>query len=241
MPLEEPRSELQLHVKWFTKQAPEHVPRLLHAYATRRLDLSYLGLTDKDLKGLVDCMFTHAQLQSVEEISLNGNSIEQLPPSLVQSLPKLRSLTADGNPLQQPPPAVVRQGLQAMRRYFEELKLVGDGHSLRCKLIFLGEGEAGKTSLLKSWQHKVPTRMEATERSIYLDVSTLEVQVGLQTVGLSCWDLAGQPGYSAVQQPFVVPDALYVLCVEATIKEDNQSFEKKVGRWLDGLRVRAPG
>jgi internalin A len=57
----------------------------------------------------------------------------------------------EGNPLEIPPVEIVEQGNEAIRNYFNELKKEKTVRFLESKLLIVGNGEVGKTSLMKKY------------------------------------------------------------------------------------------
>jgi len=52
----------------------------------------------------------------------------------------------ENSPLQEPPEAIASRGLEAMESYFQEIER-GSQKSRKLKVVLVGDGEAGKTSL----------------------------------------------------------------------------------------------
>ncbi|MEM7032351.1 MAG: leucine-rich repeat domain-containing protein [Chloroflexota bacterium] len=59
------------------------------------------------------------QLNNLTSLSLGGNELRSLPVELNQ-LSRLQELSADNNPLTYPPLLIVREGIKAIKRFFEE-------------------------------------------------------------------------------------------------------------------------
>jgi internalin A len=74
-------------------------------------------------------------------------------------------------PLVNPPPEIANQGNEAILNYFQERKLGEIDHLFEAKMLILGEGSAGKTSLLRRLYQPgqpLPTQEESTKGiSIY--------------------------------------------------------------------------
>ena len=77
--------------------------------------------------------------------------------SLVE-LGMLEKLEVAGNPLQKPPLSLAKQGIQPIRRYFQELARSGEATSNAGRLVLLGHGETGKTSLQRGLRAGVMLR-----------------------------------------------------------------------------------
>src|SRR4030095_17253186 len=71
-----------------------------------------------------------------------------------------------GCPLINPPPEIVHQGNDAILNYFRERELGDVDHLYEAKMLILGEGGAGKTSLLRRLyqpDQPLPTAQESTK------------------------------------------------------------------------------
>ena len=198
------------------------------------------SLENLDLKGnsLTYLPDSIGQLRALKSLDLSENKLAEVPPSLGLLRDSLK-LAVSRNPLQRPPLSVARQGIEAIRRYFNELKKSGSTTSRAARLVLLGAGLAGKTSLQRGLRHGAPRPSKLDERTIQLDIHTLPLGGGADQVVLSMWDLAGQPEYAAGLQPYIVPGSLYLLAVPAQIADDN-NYVDVLGRWMDYLQAGAP-
>ena len=204
------------------------------------------------------------ELRLLEELDVHKNFLTSLPTSLSQltglrvlrananrlvtlaapvaALSKLTELVLSDNPLQQPPFSVASQGLAAVRRYLVELDRGASMLSRWGKLVLLGSGEVGKTSLLRALQRgrPDPTGGEA-DRTVQLSLTVLALAMadGAHAM-LSCWDVGGQPDYEALQQPYISTGPLFGLTVPAHRANDT-NYVDALGRWLDALQAGAPG
>ena len=187
-------------------------------------------------------------LQALTTLNVGSNQLTGLPES-IGGLQALTKLYVAGNPLQLPPIEIASQGRTAIARYFEALK-EGAVVAKVCKLILVGEGEAGKSSLLAGWLaggEPRPVPAGPAGRTINLALESLAVDrqgvladPAAADVIFSCWDLGGQESYAAVQQAYLVPGALYVLVVRAD-QTSTAAHRRSVRRFLHYLQARAPG
>ena len=198
------------------------------------------SLENLDLKGnqLTYLPDSIGQLRALKSLDLSENKLTELPASLGLLRDTLK-LSVSRNPLQRPPLSVARQGIDAIRRYFNELKKSGSTTSRAARLVLLGAGLAGKTSLQRGLRHGAPRPAKVDERTIQLDIHTLPLGSGADQVVLSMWDLAGQPEYAAGLQPYIVPGSLYLLAVPAQLCAD-EHYPDVLGRWMDYLQAGAP-
>ena len=114
------------------------------------------------------------ELRHLMALSASQNALVDLPERFGDMRDGL-SLDLMDNPLQKPPLAVAARGVVAVRRYFEELSVREAAISRFAKLVLVGDGEVGKTSLLRllQWRRAAPTA--ADDRTIQLDMSMLGV------------------------------------------------------------------
>lgn len=109
-----------------------------------------------------------------------------------------------------------------------------DGGQLRrqtLKVIVCGNGEVGKTSLIR--QYATAKFSEERNRTLGIDISTYELRMGGRERKLAIWDIEGQAG----DRPFFYHGAQAALLVyDVTLPE---SLEGLV-RWYERVKGYAP-
>ena len=116
----------------------------------------------------------------------------------------------EGCPLKYPPPEIVRQGNDAILNYFQERASGEVDHLYEAKMLILGEGGAGKTSLLRRLYEPakpLPTESETT-KGISIYQHHFEMSNG-RRFRLNVWDFGGQEIYHATHQFFLTRRSLY--------------------------------
>jgi small GTP-binding protein len=151
-------------------------------------------------------------------------------------LQKLRDLGLNGNPLELPPPEVVGQGTKAILAYLWE-QLKEKKRQWVSKLLLVGEGGVGKTSLLKRLLGEGFDSEEDTTHGISVEkLETLHPSQKDVTMQLNTWDFGGQQIYHATHQFFLTNRALFVLVWDA-----RHGWEAgKLYNWLDRIQAKAP-
>lgn len=105
--------------------------------------------------------------------------------------------------------------------------------SLKFKVVLLGEGRVGKTSILiRFCQNTFNDRQQPTLQASYLD---RKVTIDGQSVSLSVWDTAGQERFHALG-PIYYRDADAALCVYDITDGDSLDRVKK---WVQELKNHA--
>ncbi|MCB1155727.1 GTPase, partial [bacterium] len=118
-------------------------------------------------------------------------------------------------PVETPPLEVVKKGNQAILDSFKDLKEQGIDRLYEAKLLIVGEGESGKTTLawkLKDIRAAMPKKGD--DRTKGIDIQALEV-VNIHMLEkpfrINVWDFGGQEIYHATHQFFLTKRSLYVI------------------------------
>ena len=146
-------------------------------------------------------------------------------------------ISVQGCPLVRPPVEVVAQGSQAVLNYFRELDAQGVAHLYEAKILIVGEGGAGKTSLLRRlYQPAAPLPGEdESTRGIDILATTFNLVDG-RSCRLNVWDFGGQQIYHATHQFFLTKNAIYVL-VDDTRKNDTSVYDPAFKYWLEVIEA----
>jgi C-terminal of Roc, COR, domain/Ras of Complex, Roc, domain of DAPkinase/Leucine rich repeat len=147
------------------------------------------------------------QLRRLQSLNLRSNRLQALPRSL-GGLPDLREIDVSRNPLPQEVVAAASDGTQELLRF---LRLVSSEGQLLCeaKLLLVGEGAVGKTTLLAALRGEPWARTRDTTHGIEIKPVTLVHQD--QTITLNGWDFGGQRTYRPTHQLFFTRPAVYLV------------------------------
>jgi len=219
----------KLHVFSLFSNQLKSIPELLG----QLISLHTLRLSNNQLTSVPDSL---GQLSNLRELYLSNNQLTSVPVSLgrLTRLVKLDLESNDG--LISPPAEVVKQGTKAILEYlkaqFKEKK-----KQWVSKLLFVGEGGVGKTSLLRGLRGE--KFIEGLETTHGIGVEKLELahptEAGV-TMELNTWDFGGQQIYHATHQFFLTNRALFVLVWDA-----RHGWEAgKIYEWLDRIQAKAP-
>jgi hypothetical protein len=136
-------------------------------------------------------------------------------------------------PLIHPPPEIVKQGHEAVLNYFREIDVQGTATLLEAKVLIVGEGRAGKTSLLRRLYQRdkpLPTEDETTRG---IDICPHDFRLGDgRTFRLNVWDFGGQQIYHATHQFFLTKNSLYIL-LDDTAKDAKSVTDESFRYWLE--------
>ena len=165
-----------------------------------------------DLRSLF-CEFTQitdlspiSNLTNLKALNCNGTQVFDLSPLLhlarggvpIKWEEESTGVSVFSCPLTSPPPEIVKQGNEAILRYFDEREKYGTDQIYEAKLLIIGEGGAGKTTFchkLFNAEAELPKEKDSTQgidvRPFYFDMPAGK------RFRLNVWDFAGQGKYQA--------------------------------------------
>ncbi len=192
-------------------------------------DLTSLSLSGANLE---DASFLKA-LKSLTSLFLKHNSLKDV--SFLEGLVHLTYVDLSDNPIETPPPEIVAKGLNAIRDYFRSLEESETKQLNEVKVLLVGDGAAGKTSLVKQLLGEPFEQNESKTHGINIRPMEIPVEFskdsGLLTTTASTtikahlWDFGGQEIMHASHKFFLSKRSLYILV--AGSRED-----QKADYWL---------
>jgi internalin A len=203
---------------------PESLRQLhnLELLVLRRNKLSKLPEWFGELTSLKALVLAENRLTSLpEEISecqnlvflrVEDNELEDLPEG-IRALP-LKYLKVEGNPKLRLPVSIIerrRRPEEILRYYFESRDEKGQP-LLELKLLLVGRGKAGKTTLVKQLAGERPSTNESETHSIAIRELILKCHRG--QVRTRAWDFGGQEILHSTHQFFLTERSLYLLVLE---------------------------
>ncbi len=170
-----------------------------------------------------------AKLTNLTQLVLFKNQITQIPEA-IESLPKLEKLDLRGNPLPISPEILGSfDRVGSVKDIFNYLQLLRSNEVRplnEAKLLLIGQGSVGKTSLIQRLIHnKYDKNQPQTDG---LNVETWNVQVNSKDIRLNVWDFGGQEIYHATHQFFLTKRSLYLLVCNCRTSEE----ENRIEYWL---------
>ncbi|MFB6454164.1 COR domain-containing protein [Chitinophaga sp. Hz27] len=213
------------------------LPRLVHLYLSKNELDSIAAL--KELKSLAELDLSYNNIKEIsvlremhflQTVNLNDNQISKLPRWLFDwDLPLRKRLEyipngicIDNNPIQNIPVELISIGKEAIRDYFKSLDN-GAQPLNEVKVILLGEGASGKTSLLNYLIGKQHNAQEAQTHGINIDISKLP-----NDVLVKIWDFGGQDIMHHTHQFFLTERSVYVLVLNARENTDTEKWLKLI-------------
>jgi small GTP-binding protein len=184
---------------------------------------------------LTDVSFLR-ELKGLTSVDLQYNKLKDI--SFVADLDHLSDFDIDGNPIVNPPPEIVEQGLAAIRDYFRSLKEKELCRLNEVKILLVGSGGAGKTSLLKRLGNLDFNPNE--DKTHGIGIHTIDMNVNIPTdtganagsqfttIHAHFWDFGGQEIMHASHQFFLSKRSLYILVVDSREEQTAEYWLKHI-------------
>lgn len=187
-----------------------------------------------DLRGnsLNELPYEISFLNKLEEINIQGNSIKELPAEII-NLTNLKRINVQGNPLTKPPIEVASRGIGAIRNYFNSIVSSKENIKLfEAKLLIVGEGNVGKTCLMRG----IVKQEDTDEISTTEGIEIKEWKFTNNNKGdyrINIWDFGGQEIYHSTHQFFLTKRSIYVFVWSARTDDNLLTFDY----WLNILKL----
>lgn len=187
------------------------------------------------------------QLKSLKYLFATRNNILVVPPELLElnfesddepsyyRSKNFLSFDLRKNPIKNVPQEIINRGYSAINNYFESIEKEAVTSINSAKLMIVGRGRVGKTSLVKKLVD--PERLlaedeEKTTRGIDIKKWRIDGSNG-ETFDTRIWDFGGQQSYYTPHQFFLTRRSLYLLVWDALQEEDELTFS----HWLNLIKI----
>ena len=181
-----------------------------------------------------------ANLIHLEQLDLSHNPLLETLPGQLGTMKSLKKVSLRRCPsLKTPPSEVVKRGNEAIVSYLKYLSS-DQVECRRTKLMLVGLGGAGKTSLLRALKSDTNKTQAATTEEITDGIDITDWTVGLpdgRHIQYSTWDFAGQVVYYNTHQFFMSKRAVYLLLWTVRLGFEHAGLDF----WLSSIMCHAPG
>ncbi len=212
-------------------------------------ELLYLYLLDNQIEEVI----IHSNLPKIHTLHLRNNQLQKLPGNLL-FFENLETLYLHNNPLPDIPKASISNdergnSWSGVKSFLQEAKkgtIIND----RVKIIIVGNGRVGKTSLFKRLKDIPFNKKEKYTHGVQLGMLEKDNLPDVKTASLQAnvWDFGGQEIFYATHQFFLSEEALYILAWtdEENVKEHRERDKEilpfdEIWRsreyWLENIRL----
>jgi internalin A len=213
--------------------------KLLNLDSTQVRDISSL----KDLMSLRVLVLCNNQIRDISplkdlkhlsKLDLRNNPIKKLPAWITEFNMEILwnkeqaeggSITLYDDILRTPPVEIMKLGKKAIKRYFKKIEEEGVDHIYEVKLILVGEGASGKTSLqirLLDEEKELPKEEDRT-RGIKIEDWYFKNEIKKKHIA-HIWDFGGQDVYYPVHRFFLTENSVFVLLASTRITQHNFDY-----------------
>ena len=180
------------------------------------------------------------QMRNLKNLDLSHMTLENLPDWLLEfGLPFSRSIRGDGiclyeSSIKGVDMSIFDQSQEKILQWFKERKNQGESPLNEIKVVFLGNGDVGKTHtiarLLRDGEE--PDASFTGESTPGIAISDKTYSVDGQDIRVHFWDFGGQEILYSMHRMFLTDRTIYVVMVDAR----NESRSGQAREWLDTVK-----
>lgn len=170
-------------------------------------------------------------LRRLERLHLGANALKEF--ALPADAGGVVELDLEENPLEDPGPEITKQGKAAVLRFLKELAQQGVSEVFEVKMLIVGEGETGKTTLwnlLIDADHPVPNPKQEPTVGIQIHEGWKFRHLDRpdDTFLVNLWDFGGQDIQYMTHQFFLTRRSFYVLLADGRREVANFPYWLKI-------------
>lgn len=172
------------------------------------------------------------QLSNLAQLDLDSNQLTSLPWQLADRLTVGLQLKVNSNPLDGTLPEVVARGAVALATYLQSLESAIRQYD--AKLLLVGEGNVGKTSLVAALAGE--PFIEGRNTTHGIEISPIKFRHPSRDLDMTlrAWDFGGQDVYRVTHQFFLSRRGLYIVVWNP---REGQG-QGQIVEWLRRIRLR---
>jgi hypothetical protein len=180
----------------------------LPSWIQKLTNLTFLDAQKCELSFLPDWL---GKLPNLRTVSVANNNIQDIPLSIAK-LEHLESLDLKDNPLNPELAEAFKQGIEGVKAYLRAKAEGGEITLNEAKLILVGEGGVGKTSLLAALRGEPWVENRETTHGVEVAIKSLILKdlISGKEITLNGWDFGGQNIYRHTHQLFFTSPAVYL-------------------------------
>jgi internalin A len=195
-------------------------------------NLTALTLLDLARNQLASVPESLANLTALTTLRLDRNQLTSLPALFANLLANGLLLGLRGNPLDDPLPRLVARGAAELATYLRSLHDAEPQYE--AKLLVVGEGNVGKTSLIAALRSATFVEGRLTTHGIEITPLTIRHPSADIDMTVRAWDFGGQEVYRITHQFFFTRRAVYLVAWNARQGQEQDEVEG----WLRRIRLR---
>jgi internalin A len=215
--------------------------KYLNKYFFKTRKMEFLWVVDSDGSNRIENIPNEiGKLRKLNTLLISNNKLTSINPQ-IQGLKKLDLLDLRGNHIPIPPEILNKINKPQTILNFFFSTIAGQRNTINeIKLLIVGQGSVGKTSLVQQILHGTfdlhQTKTEGISINQWVvdsglhtgESETLSTINGQSSIKLNTWDFGGQEIMHATHQFFLTKRSLYLLVLDARLTQE----ENRVEYWL---------
>ncbi|MCX6317184.1 MAG: ADP-ribosylation factor-like protein [Bacteroidetes bacterium] len=133
-----------------------------------------------------------------------------------------------GNPLEFPPASVIELGPDTTQKYYEDAEQYGHAPLSEGRIIFIGDGSSGKSSIVEKTLYNTFTLGREQTNGIKIEHFSLAHPDDGRNLNFHIWDFGGQEIQHAVHKFFFTEGCLYVLVLDNRKEEEPEYWLQQI-------------
>jgi internalin A len=199
-------------------------------------DVDYISVSDNFIEDLSCCN----NLSKLTHLDVRNNLISYIPKefatcfgwlgnSLLNEHSRMRGarLVLNSNPLFFPPASVIELGAETVESYYSNAESYGYASLSEGRIIVIGDGSAGKSSLIERLLHDKFEQGKNQTNGIKIDNWELFHSDG-RKLAFHLWDFGGQEIQHAVHKFFFTEGCLYILVLDNRKEEEPEYWLQQI-------------
>jgi internalin A len=199
--------------------------------------LKMISAASNKISDLSNCM----RFENLNTLDLSSNDVKYIPDevarhydwlstSIGQVSRRLREesgLYIQNNPLEYPPESVVESGPETVAKYYKTANEFGYAPLSEGRIIVIGDGSAGKSSLIEQILHSRFEQGKPQTNGIKIENWPLQHKSGRDLM-FHIWDFGGQEIQHAVHKFFFTEGCLYILVLDNRKEEEPEYWLQQI-------------
>lgn len=210
----------------YCEESMKNIIKVIPENIIKLKKLAYINLSNNKLVTISENI---SKLTSLQYLNLSNNRLTELSPKIA-NMSSLKSLNLEGNPFDMLPPEIVARGIESIRFFFKELEEID--YLYEVKLIIVGEGRVGKTSISKALAND-DFNLNDEESTEGININSwvipnheiIKINEKIQRdFQINIWDFGGQEIYHSTHQFFLTKRSIYLLVTESRKEDSHDDF-----------------
>jgi internalin A len=199
------------------------------------------------INNLINDLSIFANTKRLFNLRLGSNQIKVVPKAFATKYDWLKGSVVTGNfshfylefrreeylglgnnPLQFPPTSVIHLGPDTVKNYYEAAEQFGHQSLSEGRIIFIGDGSSGKSSIIEKVLYNSFTLGRTQTNGIKIEHWHLQHPEDKRPLAFHIWDFGGQEIQHAVHKFFFTEGCLYVLVLDNRKEEEPEYWLQQI-------------